>query len=258
MSVGPDRITFVGHATVLVELAGTRLLTDPVLGSRLLHIRRWAADPAPEALERLDVVLISHLHHDHLDFGSLRRLDRDLPIVVPAGGGRLLRRRGFANAIELGSGASTRIGAVDVTATRAVHDGRRYPFGAEVEAIGFDLRAGRRLYFAGDTDLFEAMGELADGLDVALLPIGGWGPRLGAGHLDPDSAARAVAMLRPEIAVPIHWGTLLRIGLGRRRAELLDAPARRFAAAVAELAPGVEVSLLEPGQSLELGPPAAD
>ena len=107
MSAAVDRITFVGHATVLIELAGTRLLTDPVLGSRLLHIRRWSAAPAAEVTERLDAVLISHLHHDHLDFGSLRRLDRDLPVVVPRGGGRVLRRRGFANATELAPGAST-------------------------------------------------------------------------------------------------------------------------------------------------------
>jgi L-ascorbate metabolism protein UlaG (beta-lactamase superfamily) len=255
MSAAADRITFVGHATVLIELAGVRLLTDPVLGSRLLHIRRWSAAPAPEVTERLDAVLISHLHHDHLDFGSLGRLDRSLPVVVPPGGGRVLSRRGFANPIELGSGTSMRIGAVEVAATRAVHDGRRYPFGPEVEAVGFDLRAERRrVYFAGDTDLFDGMEELAGGLDVALLPIGGWGPRLGAGHLDPRSAAQAAAMLRPRLAIPIHWGTLLRIGLGGRRAELLQAPARHFVEAVAELAPGVATEVLDPGQSLELGP----
>ncbi len=255
MSAAGDRITFVGHATVLIELAGTRLLTDPVLGSRLLHIRRWSAEPAAEVCERLDAVLISHLHYDHLDFGSLRRLDKALPVIVPAGGARALRRRGFTNPIELASGASTRIGAVEVTATPAVHDGRRYPLGPELEAVGFDLRAERRrVYFAGDTDLFDGMEEIAGGLDVALLPIGGWGPRLGAGHLDPRSAAKAAAILRPRLAIPIHWGTLLRIGLGRRRAELLHAPARHFADAVAELAPGVAARPLEPGESLELGP----
>ena len=98
------------------------------------------------------------------------------------------------------------------------------------------------------------MKELAGGLDVALLPISGWGPRLGRGHLDPSSAASAAAILRPAVAIPIHWGTLLRVGLGRRRAELLDAPAKRFVAAVAERAPEVSVSVLDPGQSLELDP----
>jgi len=254
MSPPPDRITFVGHATTLIELAGARLLTDPVLGSRLLHIRRHASAPDPGLLEHLDAVLLSHLHHDHLDFASLRRLGTEVPIVAPAGGARLLRRRGFGEVSELEPGQRFRVGGVEVVATEASHDGRRYPFGARVDALGFDLRAGRRVYFAGDTDLFEAMGELAGGIDVALLPIAGWGPRLGAGHLDPRSAAEAAALLAPALAIPIHWGTLLRIGLGRRSEELLHAPARRFVEALAELAPEVEARVLEPGQALELGP----
>lgn len=253
MSSATDRITFVGHSTVLVELGGTRLLTDPLLGARLFHIRRHAPAPLPAVREGLDAVLISHLHHDHLDFGSLRMVGSRVPIVVPLGGARVLRRRGFLSAIELGVGESTRIGAVEISATDAAHDGRRYPFGPVRRAVGFDLRAGRRVYFAGDTDLFDGMRDLAGGLDVALLPIGGWGPRLGAGHLDPGAAATAAAMLEPRIAIPVHWGTLLRIGLGHRREELLRDPARRFAASIAELAPGVVVSILEPGESLELG-----
>ncbi len=247
-----DRVTFVGHSTALIELAGTRLLTDPVMGARLLHIRRQAAPPSANVSEDIDAVLISHLHHDHLDFGSLRRLGKEVPIVVPPGGARVLRRRGFGRVVELGAGESTRVGAVEVVATHAAHDGRRYPLGPAVEAVGYDLRAGRRLYFAGDTDLFDGMASFSGGLDVALLPIGGWGPKVGEGHLDPRSAAVAAAMLRPRIAIPIHWGTLLRIGLGRRRDEILHAPARRFAAHLAELAPEVRVSVLEPGEAIEL------
>jgi L-ascorbate metabolism protein UlaG (beta-lactamase superfamily) len=250
-----EGITYVGHATVLIELAGTRLLTDPVLRPRVLHIRRHADTPPPEVGEGLDGVLVSHLHHDHLDFPSLRRLPRQAPIVVPRGGARVLRRRGFTRVIELAPGEGTRLGAVEVVATPAAHEGRRYPFGPRVEAIGFDLRAGRRVYFAGDTDLFAGMAELAGGIDVALLPVGGWGPRLGHGHLGPESAATAAAALRPRIAVPIHWGTLLRIGLGHRREEILRAPGREFAARLAELAPAVDVAVLEPGQSLALGNP---
>jgi L-ascorbate metabolism protein UlaG (beta-lactamase superfamily) len=256
--VTADRVTFVGHSTVLIELAGTRLLTDPVLGARLLHIRRQAAPPSAEVSEGIDAVLISHLHHDHLDFRSLRRLGEQVPIIVPPGGARMLRRGGFGPVVELGRGEGTQVGAVEIAATHAAHDGRRYPLGAAVDAVGYDLRAGRRLYFAGDTALFEGMAKLAGGLDVALLPIGGWGPKLGTGHLDPRSAARAAAMLRPRIAIPIHWGTLLRVGLGRRRDEILHAPARQFAAAVAELAPEVGVSVLEPGEAIELpAPPRA-
>ena len=108
-----------------------------------------------------------------------------------------------------------------------------------------------RVYFAGDTDLFDAMADLAP-LDVALLPVWGWGPSLGHGHMDPARAASALSMLRPRLAIPIHWGTLYPAGLGWFRPHLLTEPPLRFARQAAELAPEVEVRVLEPGQSLDL------
>ncbi len=246
------RITYVGHATVLLEIGATRLLTDPVLGARLLHIRRHAPPPAPEVTAAIDAVLISHLHHDHLDFASLRRLGKRTPIIAPAGAGRTLRRRGYRAVTELAVGETATVGAAAITATPARHEGRRLKLGPAVDAVGFAIAgAGRRLYFAGDTDLFDEMAALGE-LDVAMLPIAGWGPRVGKGHLDPRSAARAAALLRPRIAVPIHWGTLLRIGLTERVEELLERPARRFVAELAAAAPQVEAAVLEPGEALEL------
>jgi L-ascorbate metabolism protein UlaG (beta-lactamase superfamily) len=240
---------------VLVEVAGMRLLTDPVLRSRLLHIRRAAAAPAPDIARDIDAVLLSHLHPDHLDFPSLRMVGRDVPVIAPAGGARMLRRRGLRNVTELAPGDVTVVGAVEVRAVRAAHDGRRYPVGPAIEALCLDLRADtRRVFFAGDTELFEEMAELAGGIDVALLPIASWGPRVGGrGHLDAQSAAEAAAILQPRVAVPIHWGTMLRIGLERTRPELLSDPPREFAARLAELAPGVEAGILAPGESLSLG-----
>lgn len=248
-----DRITYVGHGTVLLDLGGARLLTDPVLRSRLLHIRRAVDDPAPEVGERIDAVLISHLHPDHLDFPSLRRLGQDVAVICARRGGRVLARRGFRRVIELAPGESAAVGTVEVTATPAEHDGRRYPFGRRVEALGYDVRTdGRRVYFAGDTGKFEEMADLADDLDVALLPIGGWGPKIGHGHLNPRTAAEAAALLRPRTVIPIHWGTLVRLGLSRGSDAVLREPARRFAVELAELAPEVEAAVLEPGESIEL------
>ena len=110
----------------------------------------------------------------------------------------------------------------------------------------------RRVYFAGDTALFDGMSDLDRRLDLALLPIWGWGPNVGSGHLDPQSAARAAALLAPRLAVPIHWGTLYPFGLARFHGEPLRAPATEFAAQMRELAPHVETRVLSPGESTSL------
>src|SRR5689334_16463840 len=117
-----DRMTWLGHATVRFEMAGARLLTDPLLRSRVAHLRRHAP-PAPPA-GPLDAVLISHLHRDHLDVPSLRRLDRGVPVVVPRGGTAPLRRTGRP-LIELSPGEAYEVGGARVLAVPAEHDGRR-------------------------------------------------------------------------------------------------------------------------------------
>jgi L-ascorbate metabolism protein UlaG (beta-lactamase superfamily) len=246
----PDSLTYVGHATVLLELDGVRLLTDPVLRDRVAHLRRHGPSPAP--VGALDAVLISHLHRDHFDRPSLRRLAGPPAAIVPAGAGRLLRRLGYGAVTQLSPGGSTRVGGLTVTAVPARHDGRRDPvLGATADAVGFVVGDRRRVYFAGDTDLFEGMAELGP-LDVALLPVWGWGPTAGEGHLDPERAARAAALLRPRLVVPVHWGTLYPAGRFRRMARLLAEPPHEFARRVAAEAPGVEVRVLRPGETLSL------
>ena len=248
----PEQVTYVGHGTVLAELGGSRLITDPVLRSRVGPLRRHGAPPAPDVMEALDAVLISHLHHDHADVPSLRRIDRDIPVLAAPGSGRLLERQGFTAVAELAPGESERIGEVLVTAVEAKH-----PSGGLLkrrsQAVGFllgDRR--RRIYFAGDTDLFDGMRDLEPGLDLALLPIWGWGPSVGPGHLDPERAAQAAGLLSPRIAVPIHWGTLYPLGLARLRPGPLRSPPREFAAWMRELAPQVEARVLAPGETTSL------
>jgi L-ascorbate metabolism protein UlaG (beta-lactamase superfamily) len=230
------RITWIGHSTVLIELDGMRLLTDPLLRRRVLHLRRVGA--AAAEIGSVDAVLISHAHSDHLDAGSLERLDVSR-LIGPPGVAR--RVRGWVDEIvEVGVGDEVEVGPVRVTATAAEHGGR---------SLGYLLSGSARMYFAGDTDLFDGMRELAaPGLDVALLPIGGWGPRLPPGHLDPLRAAQALELLRPRIAIPIHWGTYTRIGLSRDE----SAPAKRFAELAAQYAPDVDVQVLPVGGTLDV------
>ena len=237
------QLTYVGHATVVIDLDGVRLITDPVLRPRVLHLRRVGSVPAA-ALRGLDAVLLSHAHWDHLDVPSLERLGKDLPIVCPSGVSGLLRRKRFGHVTTLEVGEEVTIGGLVVNAVHAEHDGARGPLGASGE-LGYVVTGSRRIYFAGDTDLFDDLAAVGP-LDLALVPVTGWGKKVGPGHLDPERAAEAVRLLRPRVAVPIHWGTLARIG----RAPDPEPP-HEFARLVAELAPRVEVRVLEPGSGTE-------
>jgi L-ascorbate metabolism protein UlaG (beta-lactamase superfamily) len=247
----PARITWLGHSTVLVELDGKRVLTDPVLRDRVAHLRR--TKPADAGmLHALDGILVSHLHYDHLDFPSLARLGRSVPVVVPRGAGGLLLRRSFEPVVEVETGEEVRLGDIVVRATPADHEGGRGFLGKEVAALGYLIRGSRQIYFAGDTDLFEGMATLAPDLDIALVPIWGWGPTLGPGHLDPRRAAEALRLLRPRLAVPIHWGTYAPLGFRRLQTALLADPVTEFRRHAAELAPEVELRVLDLGGTLHL------
>jgi len=244
-----DGLVYVGHATILIELDGTRLLTDPVLGSRIAHIRRRVPPPDEAHLEALDAILVSHAHYDHLDVASLKRVAAGRRLVVPRGVGRLLSRRGVDATDEVQAGDALRVGSLDVRVVHAEHDGRRWPGGTRFPSVGYVVEGGgSRVYFAGDTDLFDGMRDLRD-VDVALLPICGWGVRVGPGHLDPVRAAEAAARIAPRVALPIHWGTLASPAYANTD---LAEPARRFVALVAEAAPQVEVVVLQPGGRLDL------
>ncbi len=249
-------IQFLGHSTVLIELGGLRVITDPVLRQRVTFLGRVAGHPGAVDPATVDVVLISHLHHDHADAPSLRRFPRETTILVPEGASAFLARLGFVDVHELPVGATWQAPngqepGIRITATPAVHDGRRTPFGPRAGSIGFLMQsASASVYFAGDTDIFDGMADVHPHLDVALLPVWGWGPNLGPGHMDPLRAAQALALLRPRYAVPIHWGTLFPLGLrllGSRFASVLDQPPQLFAAHAARTCPECEVLVTPPG-----------
>jgi len=241
-----NRVTWLGHSTVVIDVDGARLVTDPALRRRIWHLRRSEA-VSSAAVGELDGVLISHAHFDHLDLGSLDRFDRSVAVVVPEGAGVLLRRRGFAHVLEVAAGDELELGGVRVRATHAEHAPGRGPFSARSAALGYVVSGSVAVYFAGDTDLFEGMAKLRP-LDLALLPVWGWGPRLPVGHLDPSRAAEALRLLCPRAAVPIHWGTF-RAPFAPRSG---SAPALEFARAAALLAPHVKIHTLRIGESLAL------
>jgi L-ascorbate metabolism protein UlaG (beta-lactamase superfamily) len=245
------RVEYVGHATVFVELDGVRLLTDPLLRNRVAHLRR-SSQVSARSLRGVDAVLVSHAHYDHLDLPSLERLGKKMPIVVPRGLGGLLRKRRFESVLEIEVGETLAMGALQIRAVPAEHDRSRGPFGASADPLGYVVSGSSSIYFAGDTDLFDGMRDLGP-VDLALIPIWGWGPGLGGGHLDPTRAAQAVALIRPKRVIPIHWGTYFPIHLGLRgQPRFVDLPPLEFGAALQESAPDVELKVLRPGESLEL------
>jgi L-ascorbate metabolism protein UlaG (beta-lactamase superfamily) len=237
-------LTWLGHSTVVIDVDGTRLITDPVLRRRVWHLRREAAVDA-SSFGELDVILVSHTHFDHLDLASLDRLERSVPIVVPRGAGKLLRRRGFARVVETQAGEVLELGGLAVRVTHAEHESRRWPLVRPSPSIGYVVDGSTSVYFAGDTELFAGMAELGP-VGVAVLPVSGWGSRLPAGHLDPAHAAEALQLLQPRIAVPVHWGTF-RTPFAPK---LGDRPAREFESAAARVAPKVEVRVLGLGETL--------
>jgi len=253
------QLTYVGHATVLLELDGCRIITDPLLRDRVGFLRRRWPLAQPQRYQTVDAVLLSHLHRDHLDIASLRRFGAEVRILAPRGAGAALARRGFHKVQELAPGDTAIVGTLAVQATYAAHDGAR-GFGPASECIGFVVTGRRRVYFAGDTDLFPEMVDLAGDaslgatprLDVALLPIWGWWHTLRPDHMDPLRAARALILLRPQLAIPIHWGTLHLIGLGRFEPSFLTVPAETFRQHAHELAPEVRICVVPPGGAVSL------
>jgi L-ascorbate metabolism protein UlaG (beta-lactamase superfamily) len=241
-------IHWLGHATVLVE-DRARILTDPLLTATLLHLRRRVG-PVPHRLTSpVDAALVSHLHMDHLHFRSLALLDAGTPLLVPRGAARLLRRSPL-EVVEVSVGDVVPVAGATVTVVPAVHADARWPLSrVHADSIGFVIRGEGSTYFAGDTSLFPQMADIAESLDVALLPVGGWGPSLRGHHMDPADAAECLAMLGAGVAVPIHYGTFWPRGLSKVRTHLFHEPGRAFAEHSRKMAPHVDVRVLAPGTS---------
>jgi L-ascorbate metabolism protein UlaG (beta-lactamase superfamily) len=243
---------WLGHASTVIEDRGTVIMTDPVLTARVAHLRRRRGPvPSDPAVHRPDVVLLSHLHADHTHLPSLRLLSEDVPIVVPAGAPDALPalRDVGDRLIEVQPGDTVAIGEVTIGAVPADHDGRRWRRGPRrIPALGYVITGDRRTYFAGDTDLYPALADWVSDIDLALLPVGGWGPTLGAGHMDPERAVRAAEIVSARHVVPIHFGTLWPIGLGRVRPERFFGPGGEFVRLATET--GLRATELEPGASL--------
>lgn len=254
MQGSPLEVSFAGHSTLLIDIDGVRVLTDPLFRSYLLHLQRHAPPVDLERYAKADLLLISHSHLDHLDKRSLKLLPKDITAIVPSDTVKLMRGLGFTDVTGVAAGESIEAHGLTIDAVDALHGGGRMPWHRESDTLGFVARGSRSFYFAGDTDIYDDMTSLGPDLDLALIPVWGWGPKLGEGHLDPGRAAEAVELIRPKIAVPIHWGGYLPATLAKRRPDLLTQPPRDFKRLVEDLGTPTRVELIEPGASAILHP----
>ena len=248
-------LRWVGHASALVDAHGHRILTDPLLTKRVAHLRRRRALPTPDVAD-VDTVLLSHAHLDHLHLPSLRRIRPTARILTPVGTGRLLRTAGFADVDEVRIGDHVHLDGpspVTIEVVPAAHKHGRGPHSRiSAPPVGYVIQADdRRVYFPGDTDLYDDMAALTD-IDVALLPIWGWGSTLGTGHLDPSRAATATRLIEPGIVVPIHWGTYAPEDGRRAAPSWFGHPPRRFEAELDDLGLSDRLLLLEPGEEMSV------
>ena len=250
-------LDFIGHSALVIELDGVRLLTDPVTRARVGPLRRVEPVPARDRLRDIDAVLISHLHWDHLDVPSLRDLGRGTADRRPGRGRRVdARGRVHATCARCRSGDTVDVGSVVVRAVPAVHSGFRPPLGPTAPPLGYVVRGSRSVYFAGRHGPVRRDGDsCGEPIDMALIPVWGWGPTLGRGlHLDPLRAAQALRLIRPRAAVPIHWGTYWPHALGRVFPERLVEPPAAFVEYAAELAPDVQTVPTAVGDVVEWEP----
>lgn len=249
-------VTWWGHASATVEVGGVRLAIDPLLSSRLFHLTRSSDPPAADAAVA-DLVLVSHLHHDHLHLPSLRMFDTGVPMIVPRGALLAVPGLRTLNVVEASPGETVALSGVVVEVLAAHHDGRRHNFSRHAApALGFRVTAGdRSFWYSGDTGWHDGLARVPS-VDLAVVPIGGWGPTLGPGHLDPEQAARAVALVGAVWSLPVHYGTYWPVAMraidpgGYRR--LFQGPAESFAAAL-QRSQTTTVSLTPPfGERIDL------
>lgn len=247
----PLRLTWLGHSTVLLEIDGSLVLTDPVFGPRAAPVsfmgpKRFHPTPVePEQLPDIDVVIVSHDHYDHLDHWTISRIaKKETRWVTSLGVGAHLERWGVPadRIVELDWWEETEVANLNIVATPSRHFSGRGPGSSSATFWSSWAVRGPKtsVWFSGDTgpwdDGFAQIGERLGGFDLSMIEIGAWHPSWGSIHLGPENAMRVHELVQAKTFMPVHWGTF------NLALHAWDQPIRHLL----ELAEGAGVQLLSP------------
>ncbi len=239
--------TFIGHSTVLLNIGGTYLLTDPVFSRWIWTLRRRSkVGIKPEDLPPVDFIFLSHGHYDHLDTKSLKKLPRSATVLSASGIGRYARRLGFTDVRTLQSWEKTTDSGFTITAVPANHFSGRSPFNPVTNFQGFVVEGEKTVYFAGDTGLFDEMFTIGKrfSIDLALLPIGAYHPwHVYGHHMTPEDAIEAGNRKKKKKIIPVHWGAF------RLSFEPINEPPQRLLKEAEKQGMAERIFVLQPGET---------
>lgn len=247
-----NRIIPIGHSTVLIQLDGLNIITDPIFSSRILWFSKRYVEPGIpfEKLPKIDAIVISHEHYDHFDKATLKKFDKNIPIVVSMGLKNKVAGLGFQNIREIGWWESTKVNAAKITAVPVKH--------FLSHASSYVIEGSKTVYFAGDTGLndgFEEIGRKFN-IDAALLPMGAYRPHLAfipglassmqRIHMSPEDVPVAQDQLKAKVVVPIHWGVF------KITAEPIEEPRQKMEEIIKQQNLESKIKILEPGEVFNL------